>query len=202
MGTPRDPSPKPQGGAEPPRSDPHPSGRILAVRARGSPPLGPFFATSDPILAVFSTKMCFEIGSFRDKNVFRSTIHPGPTKIVDFGGLNAMQRHVTPFSVDFGRGYGEGLAPPTPGAPGVPPPLGPGTCCGSRGVGPYSTRVAAWSPRGARGPPPPGAHQWFPPPTRNWRFEPGGLTLSFAHECPTWVCVASTALAAGRTART
>ena len=150
-GTRRDPSPKPQGGAEPPRSDPHPSGRILAVRARGSPPLGPFFATSDPILAVYSTKMCFEIGSFRDKNVFRSTIHPGPTKIVDFGGLNAMQRHVTPFSVDFGRGYGEGLAPPTPGAPGVPPPLGPGTCCGSRGVGPYSTRVAAWSPRGARG---------------------------------------------------
>ena len=153
-GTPGDPSPKPQGGAEPPRSDPHPSGRILAVRARGSPPLGPFFATSDPILAVFSTKMCFEIGSFRDKNVFRSTIHPGPTKIVDFGGLNAMQRHVTPFSVDFGRGYGESLAPPTPGAPGVPPPLGPGTCCGSRGVGPYSTRVAVWSPRGARGPPP------------------------------------------------
>ena len=136
-GTPRDPSPKPQGGAEPPRSDPHPSGRILAVRARGSPPLGPFFATSDPILAVFATKMCFRNWLFsRRECVSKHNPPRGPTKIVDFGGLNAMQRHVTPFSVDFGRGYGEGLAPPTPGAPGVPPPLGPGTCCGSRGVGP------------------------------------------------------------------
>ena len=86
-------------------ADPHPSGHFL-------PPVTLFWQ-------FLRRKHASNWQIPRDKNVFRSTIHPGPTKIVDFGGLNAMQRHVTPFSVDFGRGYGEGLAPPTPGAPGV-----------------------------------------------------------------------------------